>query len=84
MLPITINNEPYRYMQQHKHKLLYTSVAHTGMTVVQPGEYVLLDRHFNTFILSEKQMDYYIRDDYARYRRELTAKRQKGKNDNAK
>jgi hypothetical protein len=82
MQPIIINGEPYLYAQQHKHKALYTSVHHEGLTVVQPSEYVLLDRHFNALILSEKQMEYYIRDHYAKFKRTPTTQpKTKGKHE---
>ena len=69
MRSITIQGEPYRYGRADKRMLMYTSIDHGRCTVVEPGEYILIDRHFNTYFVTEKQMEYYIRDDYARFQR---------------
>ena len=69
MKSITIQGEPYRYAKADRRMLMYTSVDHSQCVVVEPGEYYLIDRHFRTYFVTEQQMDYYIRDDYARFRR---------------
>lgn len=79
MRNITINGEPFRYKRNENRVVMFTTIYHTGCVVVEPGEYILIDRHFNTFILTEKQMDYYIQDDYARFQRAQTKGEPNGK-----
>lgn len=56
-------------MKVSKPYFIYTSVDHHHYTVAGPGEYLVMDRHFNCAAMTESQMDHHIAADYRRFKR---------------
>lgn len=69
MTPLTIAGEPYMYAKARTTTFLWMDVSHTRYTIVSPGEYILLDRHFSLFPMSEAQMKACIATDFKRWKR---------------
>lgn len=56
-------------MRADKFYFVYGSVDHNKFTILTPGEYILMDRHFNCVGLTESEMDQLIAKDYANFKR---------------
>jgi hypothetical protein len=69
MLNITIGNEPYSYYRVNKRLLLVSRINRTRYTIVNVGDYIILDRWFNCGVANEKQMSQLIRADYEKFKR---------------
>ena len=67
--PLTINTEPYLYFRCSKRTFLWMNISRTKYTIVDPDEYILIDRHFNCFFMTEAQMNVCIATDFRRWKR---------------
>lgn len=68
MKAITFNGDPYLYQQATKRYVLY-SLKPIPPQIVEVGEYIILDRYFNTGVLTEAAMNKLLERDYKKYRR---------------
>lgn len=68
MKAITYNGDPYLYLRATTRMVLY-SLQPSHPIVIEPGEYIILDRYFNTGKLTEAQMTKVLEADYKRFQR---------------
>jgi hypothetical protein len=69
LFTITINSDPYIYFRCLRQTFLWMDIPRTRYTIVAPGEYVFIDRHFNTFCMTQAQMNACIASDFKRWKR---------------
>lgn len=67
MKAITYNGDPYLYLRATTRMVLY-SLQPSHPIVIEPGEYIILDRYFNTGKLTEAQMTKVLEADYKQFR----------------
>lgn len=52
-----------------KPMFLWMNITRSKYTLVDKGEFILLDRHFNCFFMTAKQMQACIASDFRRWKR---------------
>jgi hypothetical protein len=81
LISITIAGEPYMFTKATSTTFLWMDVSHTRYTLVSPGEYIVLDRHFSLFPMSEAQMTACISNDFKGWKRSPQASPQQPEED---
>lgn len=69
---LSIGGEPYLCKRVDKRTFLYMDIAHTKYTLLDAGEYVVIDRHFNCFFMTAAQMEALISRDFKNFKIPLT------------
>lgn len=66
---LTIAGDPYLYFRATKTTFLWMNISRTKYTIVDPNEYILIDRHFNCFFMTPAQMNACIASDFKKWQR---------------
>lgn len=65
---ITIEGDPYSYLRASKKLVLYT-FNNRQPTIVDIGEYIVLDRHFNTAVFTASEWEWVLKREFTKFKR---------------
>lgn len=69
LFTITIGADPYIYFRNLRTTFLWMDVTRSRYTIVSPGDYIFLGRHFNCFCMTSAQLNACIASDFKRWKR---------------
>lgn len=69
MFALTIAGEPYFCKEADKLLFMWMNITYSRYTIVDKGEFILVDRHFNCLLMTAKQMEACLSSDFRKWRR---------------
>lgn len=64
---LSVDGEPYQYLLAERHYALHS--FNSQPTIVAKGDYLVLDRHFNTFVVEARAWEQVMKKAFKQFKR---------------